>query len=139
MDRDVPAVRVRKSSRHFVVFTSKRALVVVLLVVVLVAGMLAVGVPRVRAANYVASTNYPIVFVHGINGSNSINCSSSTMWGTMISYLGANHSFNGAMIHWTGAMQTIGFYNNDTNCSVHLTFSTYASHCTSYFIATITW
>ena len=44
MDRDVPAVRVRKSSRHFVVFTSKRALVVGL-----VAGMLAVGVPYVSA------------------------------------------------------------------------------------------
>lgn len=105
----------------------------VALLAAIAVGALTVSAPRVRATGYVASTNYPIVFLHGINASSSINCASSTMWGTMITYLQANHVFNGATIHWTGPMKTIGFYNNDTNCSLKLTNSAYTSHCMSYF------
>jgi triacylglycerol esterase/lipase EstA (alpha/beta hydrolase family) len=118
-------------------FTWSRILVGLALVAVLAAATLYLGAPSARArfatSSYVSSSSYPILFVHGINASSSINCGSSTMWGTMISYLQGTHTFNGQPLHWSGAMKTIGFYNNDTNCSVRLTDSTYASHCTAYF------
>ena len=73
MDRDVPAVRVRVScillhSPRSVRWSSRRARRVCWRWACL----------KSRQID-VASTNYPIVFVHSINGSNSINCSSSTM------------------------------------------------------------
>jgi triacylglycerol esterase/lipase EstA (alpha/beta hydrolase family) len=108
-----------------------------LLIAVLSVSALTLTAPSARArfatTNYVSSTSWPILFVHGINGSSSINCGGSTMWGTMISYLQGNHVFGSQTLHWTGAMKTIGFYNNDTNCSANLTSSAYASRCTSYF------
>ncbi|HET8907255.1 MAG TPA: hypothetical protein VFN11_09855 [Ktedonobacterales bacterium] len=112
-------------------------LVVVPLIVLLAAASLTLSAPRAQArsltTSYVSSTNYPIVFLHGINASSAINCSSSTMWGTMISYLQGYHAFGSQTLHWTGAMKTIGFYNNDSNCAARLTDSAYASHCTGYF------
>ena len=113
------------------------ALLGILLIAAIAVGSLSVWAPSAQArsasTSYASSTSYPIVFVHGINGSSSINCSSSSMWGTMISYLQGNHSFGSQTLHWTGAMKTIGFYTNDTNCAVNLTSSTYENHCTSYF------
>lgn len=100
-------------------------------------GTLGLATPTARSqaasTSYVSSTAYPILFVHGINASSSINCGSSSMWGTMISYLQGYHPYGSQTLHWTGAMKTIGFYTNDTNCSTNLTSSAYASRCTSYF------
>jgi hypothetical protein len=113
------------------------AVIGMLLIVALSVGIFSLTAPSARARfvaiSYISSTSWPILFVHGINGSSSINCGSSTMWGTMISYLQGHHAFGSQTLHWTGAMKTIGFYTHDTNCSVSLTSSAYASHCASYF------
>src|SRR6185437_3420695 len=85
--------------------------------------------PNDASGAYVASTNYPILFLHGFNSNSKVDCGAT--WNTAISFLQGNHSFNGQNLHWTGPMNKVGFYSADTSCNSNLTSEAYS--CAGYY------
>lgn len=83
---------------------------------------------RSRAANQSVPggfTGDTVLFVHGVEVHGNVFNSPTpcpTYFDKAIPYL-QNFSYllsNGQVVHWTGAIKTIGYYFGDTNCSVNL-------------------
>jgi hypothetical protein len=102
------------------------------LIVALSAATMAGTSKRPRHApngTYISSTNWTILFIHGFNSNSSVDCGST--WNTAISYLQGTHSFNGQNLHWTGGMDKLGFYTNDTSCTHNI--KSESSDCNGYY------
>ncbi len=78
-------------------------------------------IPLDLSGGYVASTSWPVIFVHGFSQQSKSDCNGS--WGTAKSYLQSNG--------WHGSIIKVGYYGGDTNCDVAL--GNYAGNCTGYY------
>jgi Putative serine esterase (DUF676) len=104
------------------------AFIIPVVLVILIGTLVYFNVNRARAASYISSTRWPVVFIHGFNNGSALDCNST--WQTAINYLRGTHNVNGQASHWTGALTTLGYYNGDTNCNANAT--TERSHCSGY-------
>ncbi len=123
---------------HITGRTTQQWLVKMAIALVLVAGLYttATALPSAHAqslSSKAASLSDDILFIHGFNDQASIDCNSSTMWGTAENFLRSQG--------FTGAMKALAFYNGDHDCFTTggqmISLQREAWHCTNYYAANI--